>query len=67
MIKFASSCEGDDLVHSDTYLSTENHYITSRYFSVRDAEMTIKMLLERSSQKGGRQGGSKRGSIGDPS
>ena len=35
--------------------------------SFRDAEMTIKIIFERSSQKGGRQGGSKRGSTGDPS
>ena len=26
---------------------------------IRDAEMTIKIIFERSSQKGGRQGGSK--------
>ena len=32
----------------------------------RDAEMTIKLIFERSGQKGGRQGGSKRGSTGDP-
>ena len=29
--------------------------------------MTIKIFFERSSQKGGRRGGSKRGSTGDPS
>ena len=33
----------------------------------RDAEMTIKIIFERSSQKGVRRGGSKRGSTGDPS
>ena len=34
---------------------------------VRDAEMTIKIIFERSSQKGGSARGSKRGSTGDPS
>ena len=34
---------------------------------IRDAETMIKIIFERSSQKGGRQGGSKRGSTGDPS
>ena len=34
---------------------------------LRDAEMTIKKIFERSSQKGGLAGGSKRGSTGDPS
>ena len=29
--------------------------------------MTIKIIFERSSQKGGSAGGSKRGSTGDPS
>ena len=33
---------------------------------LRDAEMTIKIVFERSSQKAGRRGGSKRGSTGDP-
>ena len=33
---------------------------------VRDAEMTIKIIFERSSQKGGSAGGSERGSTGDP-
>ena len=33
---------------------------------VRDAEMTTNIIFERSSQKGGRQGVSKRGSRGDP-
>ena len=34
---------------------------------IRDAEMTIKIIFEMSSQKGGSAGGSKRGSTGDPS
>ena len=34
--------------------------------TVRDAEMTIKKIFERSSHKGGSAGGSKRGSTGDP-
>ena len=38
-----------------------------RHLRFRDAEMTIKMLFERSSQKGGSAGGSKRGSTGDRS
>ena len=40
----------------------------SRMFCLflRDSEMTIKIIFERSSQKGGRRGGSKRGSTGDP-
>ena len=37
-----------------------------RRTNFRDAEMTIKIIFERSSQKGGRQGGSNRGSTGDP-
>ena len=33
---------------------------------IRDADMTIKIIFERSSQKGGSAGGSKRGLTGDP-
>ena len=36
----------------------------SAYFSVRDAEMTIKIIFKRLSQKGGRQGVPKEGQQG---
>ena len=45
----------------------EKRAFLSLLFSLRDAEMTIKIIFERLSQKGGSAGGSKRGSTGDPS